>query len=183
MSLSSVGPLPHISKTLVTILGVGIVALPLSIGLVATSNVSVAYASGQSAQDRQSKTQESITCTFAGVEYPEGTVIKQGDGPEQMCVRVAAPDAKHPLGPPTYFTEWIRTTEAIRQRSATVVRLAVPPPIFCSPKPPTGTGGCSCEEGGVFSSGALVDSTKGQFQLRCDHDKWVQTTRPNVQRN
>jgi beta-lactamase regulating signal transducer with metallopeptidase domain len=185
MSLSSQGPLPHIPKALVAILAAGIVSLPLGIGLVTASIPRVAYASSQNAQDGQAKSQEPIACTFADVGYPEGTVIKEGDGPEQMCARVLAEDAKHPFGPPTYFAEWIRTSEAIRQRSAAVVRLAPPPPaapFFCSPKPPTGGGLCTCEGGGQFSSGGRVNSAKSPFQLRCDHGKWVQTTTPNVQR-
>jgi beta-lactamase regulating signal transducer with metallopeptidase domain len=180
MSLSSEGPLPHIPKALVALLVAGIVSLPLGIGLVTASNTRVAYASSQNVQDTKSK--EPIACTFADVGYPEGTVIKEGDGPEQMCARVLAEDAKHPFGPPTYFAEWIRTSEAIRQRSATVVRLAPPPPVFCSPTPPTGGGLCTCEGGGQFSSGGWVNSAKSPFQLRCDHGKWVQTTAPNVQR-
>jgi beta-lactamase regulating signal transducer with metallopeptidase domain len=145
------------------------------------SNIPVAYTSIQSVDDRQSKSAEPMTCIFADARYPEGTVIKEGDGPEQMCARVVVAGIKRSSGPPMYFAEWIRTSEALRRRSATVVRLAAPPLFFCSPKPPTGKGGCSCEEGGPFSSGAWVNSAKSQLQLRCEDSKWVQTETRNAQ--
>lgn len=125
--------------------------------------------------------QEPITCVHASVKYPEGTVIQEGSGPEQMCARVLIP--ADPANPPTYRSQWITTSDAARERSARIVHLSEPPPFFCTPEPPSGGGLCACEEGaGPFSPGAQVNSAKGAYELRCDHGKWMQTKTPNVAR-
>jgi beta-lactamase regulating signal transducer with metallopeptidase domain len=131
----------------------------------------------------QLKAETPIVCAHASNEYPEGTVIQEGESPEQMCARVLNPfDPKNPDAPPTFHAQWIHTSKAIRERSATVIHLSAPPPVFCIPKPPTQEGLCACEDSGYFSHGALVNSAKGAFKLRCDHGSWVQTATPNVER-
>jgi len=137
----------------------------------------------QAQEDRaaaQSKSQEPITCVAASIHYPEGTVIQVGNGSEQMCVRVEVrADPKNPDAGLTYIPSWIVTSEAARQRSATVVHLPAPRPVYCSPEPPRGGGLCYCEGEGEFSPGARVNSAKGSFQLRCVDGNWVQTSTPN----
>lgn len=131
------------------------------------------------------KTEASFTCTFQSVSYPEGTVIQEGNGAEQMCARVL--DERPVVSSaanrgPRYAAEWIRTSKAARERSATVVRLPTPPPIYCTPTASTETRLCACENTGPFSPGALVNSTTGPHQLRCDNGDWVQTSTLNVKR-
>ena len=128
-----------------------------------------------------SKNQKPIMCSY-GVDYPEGTVIQVGDLPQQVCARVPLP-VNNPDAPPMYAAAWIRTSETIRSRGATVVHLPVPPVAVCAPKAPVGKGLCSCEDGGVNSPGAIVNSSKSPFQLRCGKDgNWIQTKTPNVER-
>lgn len=129
------------------------------------------------------KTEKTIMCAFADVKYPEGSVIQEGNGPEQMCVRVLDSGKTRRTGRRVFYPSWIFTSKAIRNRSITVVHLPVPPVAFCTPKAPVGTGLCSCEEGGVSSLGAIINSTRSPFQLRCGDDgNWIQTKTPNVVR-
>lgn len=114
-----------------------------------------------------------FTCVFESVDYPEGTVIQEGSGPEQMCVRQAGSSG---------LMMWVRTSQAARERSTKVVHVPTPPPVFCTPKASTEAGLCACENTGPFSSGARVNSAKSAYQLRCDNGDWVQTFTPNVKR-
>lgn len=142
-----------------------------------------AYAAGKNdtQSSKRAEPRKAITCVDASVDYPEGTVIQEGDGVEQMCVRVMVPrDPRNPDAGLEYIPSWVVTSDAARQRSATIVHLPELPPFYCTPAPPTGGGLCTCEEGaGPFSPGARVNSAKGAYELRCDHGKWAQTSIPN----
>lgn len=114
-----------------------------------------------------------FSCVSGGVEYPEGTVIQIGNGPEQMCARVLdeAESKQNPNVAPRYYPEWIHTDTITRERSSEVLHVPEPPPVSCNPKPAGESNLCSCENSGVFSPGALVNSAKGPLQLRCDNGK------------
>lgn len=128
------------------------------------------------------KPEKPIMCTDASVKYPEGTVIQTGSGPEQMCARTLDPDESHRTGKPVYGPEWIFTNQAIRQRSANVLYIPAPPPVYCSPGPAAQYGRCTCQAEGEFSNGALVNSATGPYELRCNNGNWAQTKQPNVNR-
>ncbi len=186
MSVSSEGRFARAPKVLVGGLITAIVGIPLVIGFATASNAR-AYPtdrSGEQSATKQSKSQKPITCAWASVDYPEGTVIQVGHGVEQMCARVLDPaSAKDLEAPPTYYPQWIHTSEAIRERSTAVVHPPESPVVDCAPKAPDQKGLCSCEDGGPNSPGAIVNSAKGQFQLRCGFDgNWVQTKTPNIKR-
>jgi bla regulator protein blaR1 len=148
------------------------------------SAVAVSFPSNSFASQTKSQAENPITCASGSVEYPEGTVIQMGDQPEQMCARTLnPPDPKHPDAPLKYSASWIHTSKMIRERSTTVVHVPEPPLVSCSPAASTQKNLCACEGAGDFSPGALVNSAKGSFQLRCKNGKWLQTKTPNIQRN
>lgn len=126
------------------------------------------------------KSQDTITCTSASVQYPEGTVIQIGKLPERMCVPVPDEHESYRTGRLVSRGVWVSTSDAIRQRSAKIVHIPPPPPVYCSPGPPAGHGICTCQAQGEFSNGARVDSAIGAFQLRCENGNWVQTKDANV---
>lgn len=177
MSLSSGKPFLRAPKVLVGSLIAAIIGIPLLMGL-----FTVASARGTHAKADQSKSQKTITCTSGSVEYPEGTVIQMGNGPEQMCVRSLDGWETQRTGKPVYGPEWVTTSKAIRERSSTVVHVPEPPPVYCSPGPAAEYGRCTCQAEGEFSNGARVNSAKGPFQLRCDNGNWVQTKTRNIKR-
>lgn len=185
MSLSSEGGSRGVPRIWVASLAAAIVIVPLAAGLLMTS-ARTSYAASQSNPQRVAKQEEPqrpITCVSASTDYPEGSVIQEGDGPQQMCVRVVVPrDPKNLDAGLEFIPSWVVTSDVARQRSATVIHLSEPPPVYCSAEPPSGSGLCTCEGGGTFSSGARVNSAQGLFQLRCDHGKWMQTKTPNVVR-
>lgn len=162
---------PHALWRLVAVLAAAILIAPLAFGFL----TSTLRGQAKPVSTVAGRTEQSlITCTFADTKYPEGTVVQQGDGPEQMCVGVLAPldlnDPDHPRRVP----QWIRTNSSIRQRSASVLHLAPPPPMSCKPKPSDSQSFCSCEGSSPFSSGSIVDSVRGK--LRCDKGKWREAT-------
>lgn len=131
MSLSASTRLPRIPKIALGSLITAMTIVPVVIGL---ASPVMANSQSDNANKRTSKQVNnggSITCVFASVEYPEGTVIQEDGGPEQMCARVlnatwffelqGKPDA------PRYVGQWIRTSKEIRERSRNVVRLPQPP--------------------------------------------------------
>jgi hypothetical protein len=117
-----------------------------------------------------------VSCTNASKAYPEGTVIQDGDGPEQMCVAVLAPNPNDP-DRLAYAASWVRTSETTRERSRNVLHFPATPIFSCKPKPSSSTKLCSCEgaEKDGFSQGAIVDSANGK--LRCDKGRWRLATR------
>lgn len=138
-----------------------------------THSIAVEAGNATPASAPDTETEGPFTCVFASVNYPEGTVIQEGNGPEQMCVRESVPPRQ---------MVWVRTNKAARERSATVVHVPTPPPVYCVPKVPTEAGLCACENTGPFSNGAKVNSAKSAYQLRCDSGDWIQTFTPNVER-
>ena len=147
------------------------------------ATTAVSFPSNTFASGAQQQPDNPITCASGSIRYPEGTVIQMGDEPEQMCVRVLDPvNPKNPDAPPKYSPQWIHTSKAIRERSAAVVHIPDTAPVPCSPKASTQKNLCACEGVGDFSQGALVNSAKGSFQLRCKEGKWLQTDKP-IQRN
>jgi len=116
----------------------------------------------------------SLTCTFASVKYPEGTVIQEGNGPEQLCARVLDRGEPNKNGMLPRVPEWIHTNQSIRERGRNIVHLPVIPIAFCTPKPSTQSNLCSCEESGFFSENSDVDSAQGK--LSCKKGKWVPMT-------
>jgi len=180
MSYSSEKPLLRAPRGFLGSLAATVVLIPLMLGFLAASN-----AKGQASKEpKQRKSENPTTCSFGGVEYPEGAVVQEGKGPEQMCarVRLSPGSLKNSGAPPKYRAEWIHTSKSIRERSATVVHLPVPRPFWCTPKPATNENVCACQDDTQFSPGALVNSAKGPFQLRCDRSNWVPTTTPNIER-
>ena len=114
----------------------------------------------------------SLSCTFASVKYPEGSIIQEGNGPEQLCARVLDPGKLTANGQPQYTEEWIHTSPAIRERGKNVIHPPAGPPAVCTPKPSTQSNLCSCEESSPWSENAIVDSTSGG-KLNCKKGKWV----------
>lgn len=160
------------------------ILLPLALGFLTASNT---YGQATKAQNNQPASANQISCAFASGLYPEGTVIQEGNGPEQMCVRVLNPplrvgSATGSYAPVTYRTQWVRTSEAARERAATVVHLPERPVVSCTPAPSVRENICACKEGGDFSQNSLVNSAVGAFELRCGRGKWVQTSTPNLVR-
>jgi TonB family protein len=136
------------------------------------------------AQAELPKVGKPLTCVFASVAYPEGTVIQEGDGPEQLCARALNERGPNSSGVSTFHPEWVRTNTATRVRSATVVHISVPPPYFCAPKASDKKGLCVCEDGNYSSPNAIANSANGPFQLKCGFDgNWIETKTPNVVRN
>ena len=100
----------------------------------------------ESVQAAPASSEASLTCVFASVKYPEGTIIQEGNGPEQLCARVLDPGKVNQNGQPQYTEEWIHTSPAIRERGKNVIHPQGGPPAVCTPKPSTQTNLCSCEE-------------------------------------
>jgi len=129
---------------------------------------------GKELSKRSVNHERPLTCVFASVEYPEGTVIKDGEGPEQLCARVLVRTEGNKASLPQFTTEWIHTNEAIRERSKNIVRISEPSPptpAVCTPKSPTQSNLCFCEEAGPYSQNSIVNSSEGK--LSCQQGKWV----------
>jgi len=185
MSLSLNAAVPRAPRTLVGGLIAAAVVLPFTLGFFSASSGFGQTANAAAQTPGGLKAESAVRCAFGGVEYPEGTVILEGDGPQQMCSRALNPaDSNNLDAPLSYHSEWIRTSETIRARSAKVVQLSEPPVAVCAPTGRVQKGLCSCEDGGKFSPGANANSAKGSFQLRCGKDgNWIQTKTPNVNRD
>lgn len=174
MSLSTGAPVPRFPKVLVGILIAIMTIIPMIMGSMAVPNVYGHAANGETHARNQVNQGSPLTCVFASVEYPEGTVIQVEGGPEQMCARVLNPGNANKAGVPQFSAQWVHTSKEIRERSRNIVRLPQPPqpPTFvCTPKPATQEKLCSCEEGSPFSQNSVVDSVNGK--LRCDQGKWI----------
>jgi beta-lactamase regulating signal transducer with metallopeptidase domain len=175
MSLSTDAPVPRFPKVLVATLIVIVTIIPIVIGLVAAPKAAAQSANSETRARNLRNQGSPVTCVFASVVYPEGTVIQDGSGPEQMCALVLDPAGnENKAGAPPYSAQWIHTSKEIRERSRNVVRLPQPPPpqaFVCTPKPATQEKLCSCEEGSPFSQNSIVNSVNGK--LRCDQGKWV----------
>lgn len=145
---------------------------PLSLGILTATLRGQAKVNATTPQNTQ---ESSISCAHADKRYPEGSVIQEGTGPEQMCVGVLAPlDPANPR--PKRVPQWIRTNQSIRERSANVIHLPEPPPFSCKPKASNSENLCSCEAADLgFSPGSLVDSANGA--LKCDKGNWQPATR------
>jgi len=65
----------------------------------------------------------SLFCLFAGVKYPEGAIIQEGDGPEQLCARVMDRGKVNKDGQPLYTVEWIHSNSAVRERGKDIIHL------------------------------------------------------------
>jgi beta-lactamase regulating signal transducer with metallopeptidase domain len=144
------------------------IVIPLTLGLLAANNLYGQSGEAAKVSSSQEKADKQISCIFGDVNYPEGTVIRTGRGPEQMCVRHV--DKNNELAP-----LWVHTTKETRERAQTVVSLPEPPPFVCTPEPSRRAGFCSCETDKSFSQNAIVRSANGG-RLRCDKGKWVVAT-------
>lgn len=111
-----------------------------------------------------------IVCRFAGVSYPEGTMIKADRIPEQMCVRASNPS---PSGQ-GYHSEWIRISKEAQERSSQVVTLPDTPDrnvdSFCQPTAGKKEGSCGCEGSSDVAASAMARSGKGAMQ--CGQTGW-----------
>src|SRR5947209_968185 len=111
-----------------------------------------------------------VACRFAGVSYPEGTVINGERIPEQMCVRASNPS---PAGQ-GYHSEWIRMSKEAQERSSQIITLPDASDknlnSFCRPTAGKKEGSCGCEGSSDFPAGAMARSGKGAMQ--CGHNGW-----------
>ena len=178
MSYSLRKPVPYAPKLLLGVLIATMTIVPLTTGFLKLSSVyGQAKPEGKPSSGQVSE-RAPATCTFASKTYPEGTVIQEGAGSEQMCATVVVQNAAE-ADQRKHLPEWIRTSRTIRERSTNVVRLPEPPPFTCRPKPSSSPKLCSCEgvEDG-FSTGSTVDSAKGK--LSCDERGWRPATRKEL---
>jgi len=176
MSYSLRKPVPHAPKLLLGVLIAAMTIVPLTMGFLKLSSVYGQAKPEDKPSSGQAKDRALLSCTLGSIQYPEGTVIQVGKGPEQMCASVLVQNAAE-AEQLKHIPEWIRTSRTIRERSTNVVRLPEPPPFSCKPKPSSSKELCSCEgpeSGFNFSTGALVDSAGGK--LSCHNDGWRPAT-------
>jgi len=183
MSLSASARVAKTPKPVVVTLITIMTIIPLAIGLTLSAHANGQSASGNQQANKQMTSESVPSCVFAGVQYPEGTVIQEGDGPEQMCARVLNPVEASKTNAPSYTGQWIHTSKTVRERSKTIVRLSQPPPAptVCTPRSSAQNNLCSCEEGGSYSENSLVDSASGK--LSCNKGKWVPISTTHVEKN
>jgi len=171
MSLSSSTPTSRLPKILLATL-VGIMTIvPMGLGLLRVSAAYAQAAKGTEPTSNQTTYNSPVTCVWADVKYPEGTVVKVEGGPEQMCASVLSPDSND-TNTPKFNAMWIRFGESMRERSKTVIHLPTPKPVICSPTSSNQANLCACEGGTLFSQNSEADSSNGG-RLRCDKGKWV----------
>lgn len=186
MSLSRNAPLRRIPRTLLGSLIAAIAVVPLTLGFFTASNSFGQVRAQAQAAGKSKAGWVTVSCAAGPAgSFPEGTVIQIGNEPQLMCARVLNPgDINNMDAPPSYHAQWIHTNDLIRARAAKVVHLPEPPPAPpCAPKAPVQKGLCSCEDGGLNSPGAIVNSAKGPYQLRCGRDgSWIATRTRNVER-
>jgi TonB family protein len=131
MSLSASRRLPRIPKIVLGSLIIAMTFVPVVIGFASAAMANGQPDSANKQTSKQVNTARPITCVFASVEYPEGTVIQEDGGPEQMCARVQNPTwffgLQHKPDAQQYVGQWIHTSKEIRERSRNVVRLPQPP--------------------------------------------------------
>ncbi|HUZ47994.1 MAG TPA: M56 family metallopeptidase [Terriglobia bacterium] len=145
--------------------------VPLSLGFFSsTATYGQNSKAGRPASARATS-RPALTCDYSGKAYPMGSVIqtRAGDRPltgERLCV-------EDPQGHPL----WVATNAAARERSQHVIPLPPEPPeprVVCEPVPSPSPKYCACQNAGIFSLGAIVDSANGK--LRCDKGKWRAAT-------
>jgi beta-lactamase regulating signal transducer with metallopeptidase domain len=183
MSLSASTQVARTPKAVVVALISTMTIIPLAISLILPTHANGQSASGNQQANKQTNSESALSCVFAGVQYPEGTVIQEEGGPEQMCARVLNPVEASKTNAPKFTAQWIHTSSAIRERSKNIIRLSQPPPgpTVCKPKSSAQNNLCSCEEGGSYSQNSLVDSSNGK--LSCNEGKWVPIHTTHVERN
>ena len=122
MSLSRNKQAPRIPRLVLAGLIGTMTIVPVTIGFlwVRTAKGQTANAANQTS--RQTVSGHATSCVFASVDYPEGTVIQEGGGPEQLCARVLSPATTDKAV--QYAPEWIHTSKAIRDRSKKIVHLS-----------------------------------------------------------
>jgi beta-lactamase regulating signal transducer with metallopeptidase domain len=176
MSYSLRKPVPHAPKLLLGVVIASMTLIPMTAGFLKLSSVYGQAKPADKPSSGQVNERAPVSCTNASKAYPEGTVIQDGDGPEQMCVAVLAPNPNDP-DRLAYAASWVRTSETTRERSRNVLHFPATPIFSCKPKPSSSTKLCSCEgaEKDGFSQGAIVDSANGK--LRCDKGRWRLATR------
>ena len=111
-----------------------------------------------------------VVCRFAGVSYPEGTMIKGDRIPEQMCVLAANPS---PAGQ-GHHPEWIRMSKEAQERSSQTITLPAASDksmnSFCQPTAGKKEGSCGCEGSADVAASAMARSGKGAMQ--CGQTGW-----------
>ena len=136
----------------------------LSIAAVLAGFSTVMYGRGRAAAGVDAP-RGAVSCLFAGVSYPEGVVIKQGGGPQQMCAELDG----RPL--------WIRTSDESRERSRQLVSLPEPAPFVCKPTAPSGKF-CTCADDVLFSVGGSALSPQGALLSCATGGKWQTVKKP-----
>jgi bla regulator protein blaR1 len=177
MSYTLCSPVPGVPKLFMAVLIATVTVFPLTIGFLKLANAHPQANQAATPASGRGSSRSDLSCVSASKEYPEGTVIQIGDGPEQMCASVVILDPANP-NHPKRIPEWIRTNKAIRERSSNVVHILeqpAPPIYTCKPKSSTSGRDCSCEGAELgFSPGAIVNSANGK--LTCDKGDWRPTT-------
>jgi bla regulator protein BlaR1 len=142
------------TRVVLGVLGAMLTLVPATIGFLHAHSV---YA--QSGVGQEKNVHRAITCSFADKHYPEGVIIHQEGGHQQMCVES--------FGKPL----WVRTSPETRQRGQAVIEVPAPTrqASFCIPRSSTSKGLCSCEGGGIYSPGSIVDSPSGQLSCSAGH--------------
>ena len=151
--------LPHAPRALLGALAAVMTVAPFIVGFLQQS--ALRAQTGGGGQKSQSAAKPGM-CSFAGVAYPEGTVLKMGTS-AYAATKICANEAWEPT-----------------DKTATVVAKA-PPPFVCEPKPSTSANECVCSERGRFSLGDIVNTANGK--MRCDKFELGQFTtwRPATQ--
>jgi hypothetical protein len=105
---------------------VGLIAamtvVPVTIGFLWARAANGQTANPANQTSKQIAGGRTMSCVFASVEYPEGTVIQEEGGPEQLCARVLSPATTDKAV--QYAPQWIHTSKAIRERSKKIVHLS-----------------------------------------------------------
>jgi beta-lactamase regulating signal transducer with metallopeptidase domain len=171
MSLSVRKPIPYAPKVLLGALIAVMTMVPLALSFLSPAKL-YGQAKEEDKQPSQANQGGAITCLSADVAYPEGTVIQEWDGPEQMCAHVYVPINRADMEAGVRAEPmWIHTNEPMRERSQTVIHIPKPPPFVCAPQTSIRAPYCECETNLDFSQGARVDSAHGK--LRCDKGNWL----------
>jgi beta-lactamase regulating signal transducer with metallopeptidase domain len=122
MSLSRNTQAPHIPKLALVGLIAAMTVVPVTIGFLWARAANGQTANPANQTSKQIAGGRTMSCVFASVEYPEGTVIQEEGGPEQLCARVLSPATTDKAV--QYAPQWIHTSKAIRERSKKIVHLS-----------------------------------------------------------
>src|ERR1039457_722831 len=136
--------LPHAPRALLGALAAVMTVAPFIVGFLQQS--ALRAQTGGGGQKSQSAAKPGL-CSFAGVAYLEGTVLKMGTS-AYAATKICAKEAWEPT-----------------DKTATVVAKA-PPPFVCEPKPSTSANECVCSERGRFSLGGHREHGKRQDAVR-----------------